>query len=77
MHVKANKLKNIVETDIQVGTKVRIVNADDSIVNLIAIEKHKSSKLEMWTCVCPEAEIKPGQCLLYNCFVEDLKLGWK
>ena len=64
------------DTEIKVGTKVQYKTDDGIILNLIAV-KHETTKLfDMWTCVDPCGHSKNGECTLYNCFTDELNLGW-
>lgn len=63
-------------TEIKLGTKVQYKTEDNNILNLIAIKHEKSEFFDMWTCVDPCGHSKNGECTLYNCFTDELKLGW-
>ena len=64
------------DTKIKMGTKVQFKTEDGDILNLIAI-KHESSELfDTWLCIDPCGHSKSGECTLYNCFTDELKLGW-
>lgn len=63
--------------EIQIGTKVRYKTDDGNILNLIAIQHEKSKLFDTWICVNPNCTSKTGKCTLYNCFTEDLELGWQ
>ena len=67
--------KNI--SEIQMGTKVRYKTEDGNELNLIAIQHEKSKLFDTWICVNPNCESKIGKCTLYNCFTDELELGWK
>lgn len=63
---------------IKVGTKVHYDNDEGTKVNLIAIQKDTSTKeFSVWLCVNPSKEIEKDRCALYNCFEDDLEIGWK
>ena len=61
---------------IKVGSKVRYKSEDDTQINLIAIEHYVSDLFDTWLCVRPQSYSATGQCTMYNCFTEDLELGW-
>lgn len=63
--------------EIQMGTKVRYETDMGNKLNLIAIQHEKSELFDTWLCVNPFCYSKKGRCELYNCFTEDLELGWK
>ena len=62
--------------EIKVGSKVRFKTSEDVELDLIAIEHQPSEIYDTWLCVNPFCYAKTGECTLYNCFTEDLKLGW-
>lgn len=64
------------DTEIKVGTKVQYKTDDGIILNLIAVKHEKTKLFDMWTCVDPCGHSKNGECTLYNCFTDELKLGW-
>lgn len=61
---------------IEIGTKVRYKTEEGNVLNLIAIQHEKSKLFDTWICVQPFCHSKTGKCTLYNCFTEDLELGW-
>lgn len=64
------------DTEIKLGTKVQYKTEDGNVLNLIAIEHHPSDIYDTWICVDPCCHSKSGKCTLYNCFTDELKLGW-
>lgn len=70
------KLYEKSDTDIKIGSKVQFKTEDGFILNLIAIEHHPSDIYDTWLCVDPCCYSKHGACTLYNCFTDDLTLGW-
>lgn len=63
-------------TEIKLGTKVQYKTDDDTILNLIAVKHEKSELFDTWLCIDPCGHSKNGECTLYNCFTDELKLGW-
>ena len=64
------------DTIIKMGTKVQFKTEDGNILNLIAVEHEKSELFDTWLCIDPCGHSKSGECTLYNCFTDELKLGW-
>ena len=63
-------------TKIKVGTRVQFKTETGNILNLIAIKHESSGLFDTWLCVDPCGNSKSGECTLYNCFTDELKLGW-
>lgn len=64
------------DTEIKMGTKVQYKTDEGSILNLIAVEHEQSELFDTWLCIDPCGHSKSGKCTLYNCFTDELKLGW-
>ena len=64
------------DTEIKMGTKVQFKTEDGHILNLIAIKHESSGLFDTWLCIDPCGHSKNGECILYNCFTDELKLGW-
>lgn len=62
--------------EIKMGSKVRYKTDEDNELNLIAIHHEVSELFDSWICVNPICYSKTGTCTLYNCFTDELKLGW-
>ena len=62
--------------EIKLGTKVQYKTEDGNILNLIAIQHETSALFDTWICVNPCCNSKNGECTLYNCFTDELELGW-
>lgn len=64
--------------EIKVGTRVSYKTEDGTILNLIAITRQRSyaGDCDMWTCVNPCGHAKEGACTLYNCWIDELEIGW-
>jgi len=63
-------------TEISVGTKVRFKVDDNTTINLITIEHCKSKLFDTWICVDPNSGNGNPVCQRYNCFTDDLEIGW-
>lgn len=63
-------------TEIRVGTKVRFKVDNNATINLIAIEHCKSELFDTWICVDPNSGNSNPVCQQYNCFTDDLEIGW-
>ena len=64
------------DTEIKIGTKVQFKTDDENILNLIAVKHERSELFDTWLCIDPCGYSKSGECTLYNCFTDELKLGW-
>ena len=64
------------DTKIKIGTKVQFMTEDGNILNLIAVKHEQSELFDTWLCIDPCGHSKSGECTLYNCFTDELKLGW-
>lgn len=64
------------DTKIKIGTKVQFMTEDGNILNLIAVKHEQSELFDIWLCIDPCGHSKSGECVLYNCFTDELKLGW-
>ena len=64
------------DTEIKLGTRVQFQTEDGNVLNLIAIEHQPSNIYDTWLCIDPCGHSKSGECTLYNCFTDELKLGW-
>ena len=64
------------DIQIKIGTKVQYKTDDGIILNLIAVKHEQSEPFDMWSCVDPCGHSKNGECTMYNCFTDELKLGW-
>lgn len=64
------------DTEIKIGTKVQFKTEDENILNLIAVKHERSELFDTWLCIDPCGYSKSGECTLYNCFTDELKLGW-
>lgn len=64
------------DAEIKLGTKVQYKTEDGNILNLIAVKHEKSELFDTWLCISPCGYSKNGECMLYNCFTDELKLGW-
>lgn len=64
------------DTKIKIGTKVQFKTEDGNILNLIAVKHERSELFDTWLCIDPCGHSKSGECTLYNCFTDELKLGW-
>lgn len=63
--------------EIEVGTKVRYKTENGAELNLIAIRHEKSALFDSWICVNPNCTSRNGRCTLFNCFTDELKIGWQ
>ena len=63
--------------NIKIGTKVRYKTDQGNTLNLIAIQQGDNPLFNTWLCVNPNSTSKTGECTLFNCFIEDLQLGWE
>lgn len=64
------------DTKIKMGTKVQFKTDEGNILNLIAVKHEKYELFDTWLCVNPCGHSKSGECTLYNCFTDELTLGW-
>ena len=64
------------DTKIKIGTKVQFMTEDGNILNLIAVKHERSELFDTWLCIDPCGHSKSGECTLYNCFTDELTLGW-
>ena len=64
------------DTKIKIGTKVQFKTEDGNILNLIAVKHERLELFDTWLCIDPCGHSKSGECTLYNCFTDELKLGW-
>ena len=64
------------DTKIKIGTKVQFKTEDGNILNLIAVKHERSELFDIWLCIDPCGHSKSGECTLYNCFTDELILGW-
>ena len=64
------------DTKIKMGTKVQFKTDEGNILNLIAVKHEQSELFDTWLCVDPCGHSKNGECTLYNCFTDELTLGW-
>ena len=64
------------DIEIKIGTKVQYKTDEGNILNLIAVKHEHSELFDMWLCIDPCGHSKNGECTLYNCFTDELKLGW-
>ena len=64
------------DAKIKIGTKVQFKTDEGNILNLIAVKHEQSELFDTWLCVDPCGHSKSGECTLYNCFTDELKLGW-
>ena len=64
------------DIQIKIGTKVQYKTDEGNVLNLIAVKHEQSELFDMWSCVDPCGHSKNGECTLYNCFTDELKLGW-
>ena len=64
------------DIEIKIGTKVQYKTDEGNILNLIAVKHEHSELFDMWLCVDPCGHSKNGECTLYNCFTDELNLGW-
>lgn len=65
-----------IDSQIKLGTKVQYKTEDGTFLNLIAVKHEKSELADMWLCINPCGHSKDGECTLYNCFTDELNLGW-
>ena len=63
-------------TEIKIGTKVQYKTDEGNILNLIAVKHERSGLFDTWLCIEPCGHSKSGECTLYNCFTDELTLGW-
>lgn len=71
-----NELISWYTMPIMLGTRVQYKTEDNNILNLIAVKHVKTQYSDMWTCIDPCGHSKNGACTVYNCFTNELTLGW-
>ena len=64
------------DIQIKIGTKVQYKTDEGNVLNLIAVKHEHSEPFDIWLCIDPCGHSKNGECTMYNCFTDELKLGW-